>query len=60
MPFWLWKFALSKTVRYRPHIRFFEAVPLKGTVSPLPSPSELKARAAFEERKPVVTAAATL
>ncbi|KAF8947873.1 hypothetical protein BGZ47_007541 [Haplosporangium gracile] len=58
MPFWLWKHALSKTVRYRPQVGFLEAVPLKGTVLPFPSPSELKARAVFEERKAAAAAAA--
>ncbi|KAK3830613.1 MAG: hypothetical protein J3R72DRAFT_425785 [Linnemannia gamsii] len=50
MPFWLWKIWLIKLVRYRPQIGFIKAVEVKGVVVPEVSPSEQKARAAFEKQ----------
>ncbi|KAG0062130.1 hypothetical protein BGZ89_010909 [Linnemannia elongata] len=41
MPFWLWKLALKKTIKFRP----------QGSVIPVISPSEQKARALFEKQR---------
>lgn len=46
---------LAKTVRHRPQIGFLEAVPYMGTVAPIVSPSEQKARAAFEKQRPAAS-----
>ncbi|KAF9117954.1 hypothetical protein BGW39_001633 [Mortierella sp. 14UC] len=51
LPMWLWRFLLTKTVRYRPQVGFLPAIPLQGTVAPFVSPSEQKARAVFEENQ---------
>lgn len=56
MPWWMWKHALTKTVRIRPQAGFLPNIPYMGTVVPVPSPSELKASAVF--RKQQHTAAA--
>ncbi|KAF9931279.1 hypothetical protein FBU30_010508 [Linnemannia zychae] len=45
------RFLLAKMVRFRPQVGFLEPIKISGTVAPVPSPSELKARAVFEERK---------
>ncbi|KAK5823632.1 hypothetical protein F5H01DRAFT_334891 [Linnemannia elongata] len=50
IPFWLWRMVLAKTVRYRPQVGFLPNIPLKGSVIPFESPSELKARAIFEQQ----------
>ncbi|KAG9071572.1 hypothetical protein KI688_005784 [Linnemannia hyalina] len=55
MPFWLWKKALTKTVRYRPQIGFLPAIPYMGSVMPFVSPSERKARAIFEKQQDAAT-----
>ncbi|KAF9537678.1 hypothetical protein EC957_007813 [Mortierella hygrophila] len=55
MPFWLWKKALTKTVRYRPQIGFLPAIPYMGSVMPVVSPSERKARAIFEKQQDAAT-----
>ncbi|KAF9124987.1 hypothetical protein BGW39_007753 [Mortierella sp. 14UC] len=55
MPMWLWRLALSKTVRYRPQVGFLPAIPLQGTVAPFVSPSELKARAVYEGQRQTAT-----
>ncbi|KAG0260760.1 hypothetical protein BGZ95_004363 [Linnemannia exigua] len=49
IPMWLWRLMLTKTVRFRPQVGFLPPIPLQGTVIPFVSPSELKARAVFEE-----------
>ncbi|KAG0068525.1 hypothetical protein BGZ89_004575 [Linnemannia elongata] len=54
MPIWLWRLALKKTIRHRPQVGFLEAVGLMGSVPPVVSPSEHKARAEFERRQRVV------
>lgn len=41
---------LAKTVRYRPQVGFLPNIPLKGSIIPFESPSELKARAVFEQQ----------
>ncbi|KAG0079461.1 hypothetical protein BGZ90_002552 [Linnemannia elongata] len=51
MPFWLWKLALKKTVKFRPQVGFLPKIPLKGSVIPVISPSEQKARALFEKQR---------
>ncbi|KAF9132883.1 hypothetical protein BGX30_012505 [Mortierella sp. GBA39] len=54
MPMWLWRLALKKTIRHRPQVGFLEAVGLMGSVPPVMSPSEQKARAEFERRQRTV------
>ncbi|KAK3830618.1 MAG: hypothetical protein J3R72DRAFT_252983 [Linnemannia gamsii] len=51
MPFWLWRLTLAKTVRFRPQVGYLPPIPLKGTVVPIVSPSEQKARAVFEKNQ---------
>ncbi|KAG9071576.1 hypothetical protein KI688_005788 [Linnemannia hyalina] len=51
MPFWLWRLALKKTVRFRPQVGFLPNIPLMGSVIPVISPSEQKARALFEKQQ---------
>ncbi|KAF9902141.1 hypothetical protein EC991_005254 [Linnemannia zychae] len=51
MPMWLWRQVLSKTIRFRPQLGYIKTVELKGTVVPVISPSEQKARAAFESQQ---------
>ncbi|KAF9132331.1 hypothetical protein BGW39_000352 [Mortierella sp. 14UC] len=51
MPAWLWKIALGKLVQFRPQLGFLEPVKLMGTVVPVISPSEQKARAVFEKQQ---------
>ncbi|KAF9136069.1 hypothetical protein BGW39_008032 [Mortierella sp. 14UC] len=51
MPMWLWKQVLLKTVQFRPQAGFCPPVELRGPVVPVPSPSELKARAVFEKKQ---------
>ncbi|KAF9314741.1 hypothetical protein BGZ91_005937 [Linnemannia elongata] len=48
MPMWLWRMMLVKLVRFRPQAGFLEALAMKGSVVPVPSPSEERARALFE------------
>ncbi|KAF9935141.1 hypothetical protein FBU30_007520 [Linnemannia zychae] len=42
---------LAKTVRVRPQVGFLEPTKIMGSVIPLSSPSELKARAVFDRQK---------
>ncbi|KAG0199465.1 hypothetical protein BGX33_011622 [Mortierella sp. NVP41] len=51
MPFWLWRFVLAGTVRYRPQVGFIAPIPLMGTVAPFVSPSAEKAKAVYEKRE---------
>ncbi|KAG0273298.1 hypothetical protein BGZ95_010880 [Linnemannia exigua] len=51
MPFWLWKLALAKLVKFRPQAGFLKAIEIKGTVIPDVSPSERKARALFDQQQ---------
>ncbi|KAF9128386.1 hypothetical protein BGW39_005110 [Mortierella sp. 14UC] len=51
MPLWMWKLALVKMSRFRPQIGFLEPTAVKGTIVPIASPSEKKARAVYEQRK---------
>ncbi|KAG0311443.1 hypothetical protein BGZ97_011873 [Linnemannia gamsii] len=51
MPQWMWRLVLAQTVKFRPQIGFLNRVPIKGSVVPVPSPSEKKARAVFEEQQ---------
>ncbi|KAF8947875.1 hypothetical protein BGZ47_007543 [Haplosporangium gracile] len=60
MPFWLWKLTLKKTVQFRPQVGFLPNIPLKGTVVPVISPSEQKARALFEKQQQLQMQAASV
>ncbi|KAF9536553.1 hypothetical protein EC957_010483 [Mortierella hygrophila] len=51
MPMWLWRLALAQTVKIRPQVGFVPNIPLKGTVIPIISPSEQKARNLFERQQ---------
>ncbi|KAF9151495.1 hypothetical protein BG015_006594 [Linnemannia schmuckeri] len=51
MPQWMWRLVLAQTVKFRPQIGFLEPVAIKGSVMPVPSPSEKKARAVFEKHQ---------
>ncbi|KAG0293590.1 hypothetical protein BGZ96_002635 [Linnemannia gamsii] len=51
MPMWLWRMMLIKLVRFRPQAGFLKALEVKGSVVPVPSPSEKKARAMFEKHQ---------
>ncbi|KAK3813795.1 MAG: hypothetical protein JOS17DRAFT_821184 [Linnemannia elongata] len=51
MPTWLWSKFIQRTVVDRPQVGFLEQVPTKGTVVPSVSPSALKARAVYEQKK---------
>ncbi|KAF9113911.1 hypothetical protein BGX30_006782, partial [Mortierella sp. GBA39] len=51
MPMWLWRLALAQTVKIRPQVGFLSNIPLRGTVTPIISPSEQKARNLFEQRQ---------
>ncbi|KAF9537191.1 hypothetical protein EC957_008682 [Mortierella hygrophila] len=51
MPIWLWKLSLKKTIMYRPQVGFLPNIPLQGSVVPIVSPSEQKARALFEKQQ---------
>ncbi|KAF9935140.1 hypothetical protein FBU30_007519 [Linnemannia zychae] len=42
---------VAKTVRFRPQAGFLEPTKIMGSVSPVPSPSEILARAIFEKKK---------
>ncbi|KAF9935142.1 hypothetical protein FBU30_007521 [Linnemannia zychae] len=50
LPDWLMKIMLAKTVRFRPQVGFLEPIKIMGSVIPVPSPSELKARALFDKQ----------
>jgi len=50
----LWKKKLKKTIRHRPQVGFLEAVGLMGSVPPVISLSEQKARSEFERRQRTV------
>ncbi|KAG0288740.1 hypothetical protein BGZ96_007496 [Linnemannia gamsii] len=54
IPMWLWRIALAQTIKFRPQVGFIEAVGLMGSVTPVVSPSEQKARAEFERRRRAV------
>ncbi|KAG0271502.1 hypothetical protein BGZ95_000675 [Linnemannia exigua] len=56
MPLWLWRLALTKTVHFRPQVGFLKAIPLQGNVVPFVSPSEQKARAAYERQQEAAAA----
>ncbi|KAK3813827.1 MAG: hypothetical protein JOS17DRAFT_761056 [Linnemannia elongata] len=51
MPMWLWRLALAQTVKIRPQVGFLANIPLRGTITPVISPSEQKARNLFEHRQ---------
>ncbi|OAQ29943.1 hypothetical protein K457DRAFT_18791 [Linnemannia elongata AG-77] len=51
MPMWLWRLSLKKMVQYRPQAGFLPNIPLQGSVVPIVSPSEQKARALFENQQ---------
>ncbi|KAF9318009.1 hypothetical protein BGZ91_005241 [Linnemannia elongata] len=51
MPMWLWRLSLKKMVQYRPQVGFLPNIPLQGSVVPIVSPSEQKARALFEKQQ---------
>ncbi|KAG0049016.1 hypothetical protein BGZ89_004367 [Linnemannia elongata] len=51
LPTWLWKKFIERTVVDRPQAGFLEQVPTKGTVVPSVSPSALKARAVYAQKK---------
>ncbi|KAG0062128.1 hypothetical protein BGZ89_010907 [Linnemannia elongata] len=51
MPMWLWRLSLKKMVQYRPQVGFLPNIPLQGSVDPIVSPSEQKARALFEKQQ---------
>lgn len=51
MPTWLWSKFIERTVIDRPQVGFLEQIPAKGTVVPSVSPSALKARAVYEQKK---------
>ncbi|KAG0067400.1 hypothetical protein BGZ90_001006 [Linnemannia elongata] len=53
-PDWLWRLILKGMVKNRPLVGFLHQVPAKGTVPPNVSPSEVKARAVFQQRRPAV------
>ncbi|KAG0279886.1 hypothetical protein BGZ95_011989, partial [Linnemannia exigua] len=48
MPKWLWRLALSHPLGHRPQAGFLTPIKVQGTVVPVISPSEQKARAVFE------------
>jgi hypothetical protein len=56
MPMWMWKLALIRMVKFRPQIGFLEPAMAKGTIAPIASPSERKARIVYEQRKLCVQA----
>ncbi|KAF9935131.1 hypothetical protein FBU30_007510 [Linnemannia zychae] len=47
---------LAKTIRFRPQAGFLEPIDIMGTIPPVPSSNELKARAVFEKQKHVANA----
>ncbi|KAH7056221.1 hypothetical protein BKA57DRAFT_450106 [Linnemannia elongata] len=51
MPMWLWRLSLKKMVQYRPQAGFLPNIPLQGSVVPIVSPSEQKARTLFEKQQ---------
>ncbi|KAF9549086.1 hypothetical protein EC957_004724 [Mortierella hygrophila] len=51
MPMWLWRLALAQTVKIRPQVGFLSNIPLRGTITPIISPSEQKAKNLFEKRQ---------
>lgn len=51
MPAWLWRIALAKMARFKPQVGFLPAAEVKGSVVPAISPSEQRARDAFEKRQ---------
>jgi hypothetical protein len=42
---------MSKMARFRLQVGYLEAVEVRGTVVPVPSPSEQKARAVYEKHQ---------
>ncbi|KAK3845562.1 MAG: hypothetical protein J3R72DRAFT_472439 [Linnemannia gamsii] len=50
MPMWVWRIVMAQTVRYRPQVGFMKRIELKGTIAPVFSPSEQKARDVFENQ----------
>ncbi|KAG0357732.1 hypothetical protein BGX24_006148 [Mortierella sp. AD032] len=51
IPMWLWKIMMAQTVRFRPQVGFMKRIELKGTIAPVFSPSEEKARDVFENQQ---------
>ncbi|KAG9071623.1 hypothetical protein KI688_005836 [Linnemannia hyalina] len=60
MPMWLWRMMLVKLVRFRPQAGFLRALEVKGSVLPVPSFSEKKARAFFEKHQQQMAAATSI
>ncbi|KAG0279882.1 hypothetical protein BGZ95_011985 [Linnemannia exigua] len=55
MPKWLWKIALANPLHHRPQAGFLTPIKVQGTVVPVISPSEQKARAVFEKQQQSAT-----
>ncbi|KAG0058456.1 hypothetical protein BGZ90_004940 [Linnemannia elongata] len=53
IPAWLWRIAMAKTIRFRPQVGFLPAIVVKGSVAPVVSVSEQRARAVFEKQQQV-------
>ncbi|KAF9136053.1 hypothetical protein BGW39_008016 [Mortierella sp. 14UC] len=51
IPLWVFRLTLSKSVRFRPQCGFLPIIEQKGTAAAELSPSQHKARVAFEERQ---------
>ncbi|KAG0371855.1 hypothetical protein BGX24_001078 [Mortierella sp. AD032] len=51
MPTWVWRIVMAQTVRYRPQVGFMKRIESKGTIAPVFSPSEQKARDVFENQQ---------
>ncbi|KAG0279881.1 hypothetical protein BGZ95_011984 [Linnemannia exigua] len=51
IPMWLWRIMMAQTVRFRPQVGFMKRIELKGTIVPVFSPSEQKARDVFESHQ---------
>ncbi|KAF9902142.1 hypothetical protein EC991_005255 [Linnemannia zychae] len=56
MPAWLWRQVQAKVIRFRPMAGFLKELELKGTLKPVVSPSEQKARAVYNEHHNIVAA----
>ncbi|KAG0252911.1 hypothetical protein BGZ95_006498 [Linnemannia exigua] len=57
MPTWLWRAMMAQTLRFRPQVGFLKRIEVTGTVISIASPSEQKARAAFEKQEQGTSAA---
>ncbi|KAG0279883.1 hypothetical protein BGZ95_011986 [Linnemannia exigua] len=51
MPVWVWRIVMAQIVRYRPQVGFIKRIEPKGTIIPVVSPSEQKARDVFEKQQ---------